>query len=180
MSPEQYRFWKETGKKPLEDEQAVISGEGRPATNAVKPDEPSTQKQTTGVSAEMREVYAASGTYAPGIQDMAANERFARASDRRHRYDSGRPSAEEMAKMSPIQRFTVWLEKSITLQIENVLVTFPEGNSEAVCPIANVLVQAGAQLVGSSQVPRAAEKPAHSKYPTPTRGGLAGCVRFKI
>ena len=106
MSAEGYRSWVETGKKPCaQDEQSEISGEGRPVTSAVKPDEPSTENQTTGMSGEVREAYATSGTYAPGIQDTAANKRFARASDRRHGYDSGRPTADEMARMSPIERF---------------------------------------------------------------------------
>jgi hypothetical protein len=105
MSPEQYRSWMETGKKPALDEQPVISGEGRPATNAVQLNEPSTEKQTTGMSAEIREGFATSGTYSPGLADVAANERFALASDRKNGYDSGRPSADEMAKMSPGERF---------------------------------------------------------------------------
>lgn len=106
MSAGQYRSWKETGLKPcVEDEQPVISGEGRPATNAVVPDEPSTEKQTTGMSAEIRAAYAESGTYSPGIRDVAANESFKAASDRRHGYDSGRPTADEMAKMTPVERF---------------------------------------------------------------------------
>jgi hypothetical protein len=103
-SPEAYRQWMETGRKPLQDEQPVISGEARPATNEVKLDEPSTEKQTTGMSAEFREAYATSGTFAPGIQDVAANERFARASDRMHGY-RGSLSADELVGMTATERF---------------------------------------------------------------------------
>ena len=88
-----------------------------------------------------------------------------------------RMSPEELA--ADRKTVTVWLERPITLRIENVIVTFPEGESEAVCSVANVLVEAGAQLVGS-QVPPRAEKPAASKWPTPTRGGTAGSIRFRI
>jgi hypothetical protein len=66
-----------------------------------------------------------------------------------------RMSPEELA--ADRKTVTVWLERPITLRIENVIVTFPEGESEAVCSVANVLVEAGAQLVGS-QVPPRAEK----------------------
>jgi hypothetical protein len=103
-SAEQYRSWMETGKKPAQDEQPVIAGEGKPATNAVKPGEPSTEKQTTGMTSEIREAYATSGTYSPGIQDTAANERFARASDRRHGY-RGALTADELAGLSATERF---------------------------------------------------------------------------
>jgi hypothetical protein len=104
MSPEQYRQWVETGRKPLQDEQPVISGEGRPATNEVKLDEPSTETQTTGMTSEIREAYAASGTYAPGVADVAANERFARASDRMHGY-RGALTADELAGLTATERF---------------------------------------------------------------------------
>jgi hypothetical protein len=103
-SPEQHRQWMETGRKPLHDEQAVISGEGRPATNAVVPNEPSTERQTTGMSAEIRESFARSGTYSPGVADVAANEHFARISDRRHGYRSA-ATADETKGLSPAERF---------------------------------------------------------------------------
>jgi hypothetical protein len=71
-SPEQYRCWIETGRKPvLQDEQSA---------------------------------YATSGTFAPGAADVAANERFARASDARHGYRSA-VSADETAGLSPSERF---------------------------------------------------------------------------
>jgi hypothetical protein len=103
-SPEAYRQWVETGRKPLQDEQPVISGEGRPATNEVKLDEPSTETQTTGMTSEIREAYAASGTYAPRVADVAANERFARASDRMHGY-RGALTADELAGLTATERF---------------------------------------------------------------------------
>jgi hypothetical protein len=95
------------------------------------------------------------------------------------------------APQTPLRRMTpqelaegrnvvvVHLERPITLQIENCIVTYPIGQSAAPCVIANALVAAGAELVGS-QIPRAAEKPTRSKFPEPTRGGVAGCVRFRI
>jgi hypothetical protein len=104
MSPEQYRTWKMTGRKPAADEQPEIAGEGKPATNAVVPDEPSTFKQTTGMTPETRESYATSGTYSPGIQDVAANERFSRASDAMHGYRSA-VTADETVGRTPSQRF---------------------------------------------------------------------------
>lgn len=59
-SPEQYRTWKQTGRKPT-DEQTFASN--------------------------------------------ANAERFARASDRKNGIDSGRLTADQMAAMSPIDRF---------------------------------------------------------------------------
>jgi hypothetical protein len=65
MSPEAYREWKMTGKKPA--------------------------------IADDLEQGASAGT--------EASEEFARNSDRLRGYDSGRPSADAMAAMTPIQRF---------------------------------------------------------------------------
>lgn len=74
----------------------------------------------------------------------------------------------------------VHLENPITLEIEgNAIVTYPTGQSSIPCVIANELVKHGAELVGST-VPRAAEKPTRSKWPTPTRGGTAGSIRFRM
>jgi hypothetical protein len=76
----------------------------------------------------------------------------------------------------------VMLSKPITLEIEGkATVTYPIGQSFAPCSIVNVLVAAGAELIGSS-LPRDAEKKSDrvKGMPTYTRGGLAGCVRFNI
>jgi hypothetical protein len=70
MSPEAYREWKMTGKKPVTD------------------DDPQ----------EFEEVADSS---------CKAAEAFALASDRKNGYDSGRPTADAMAKMSPGERFKV-------------------------------------------------------------------------
>jgi len=77
------------------------------------------------------------------------------------------------------QTVIVWLPRPITLQIESVLVTFPEGNSEAVRSVANVLRELGGKIVGSSITDD--PKPSGLKgMSTPTRGGLAGSIRFRI
>ena len=73
---------------------------------------------------------------------------------------------------------TVRLERPITLQVENCIVTFPEGESEAVCPIANALFAQGAEIVGTD-IKRDSAKP-QSRWPTPTNGGLAGSIQFRI
>jgi hypothetical protein len=104
MSPEEYRGWVETGRKLAADEQPAIAGEGKPATSEVVPDEPSTFLQTTGMTSEIRESYAKSGTFSPGIQDVAANERFARASDRRHGY-RGALTADALSGLTDVERF---------------------------------------------------------------------------
>jgi hypothetical protein len=73
---------------------------------------------------------------------------------------------------------TVRLPRAITLEIEGCIVTFPEGDSEAVCPIANALFAQGAEIVGAdgSFIKRDVAKPVQMRYPSP----FSGTKRWKI
>jgi hypothetical protein len=64
------------------------------------------EPQFEEVRSEIREAYATSGTYKPGVQDVAANERFARASDRRHGYRSAL-TADQTAGLTPEKKFAM-------------------------------------------------------------------------
>lgn len=98
------------------------------------------------------------------------------------------PPPQPLRKMTPEevaegrQTVLVWLERPVTLQVENAVVTYPAGTSEAPCVVANALVAAGAELLGPDGVRRpAAAKPERVKgQPTPSRGGLAGSMRTGI
>jgi hypothetical protein len=85
---------------------------------------------------------------------------------------------EEIAADRPTVR--VWLEKSITLQIENAVVTYCPGEHQAPCVIANVLAQQnGAEIVRAdgSFLNRDVPKPAaQTRYPSP----FSGTKRWKI
>jgi hypothetical protein len=49
---------------------------------------------------------AEDGELEPSVQSQRkANEQFARNSDRKNGYDNGRPTEDELSKMSPIERF---------------------------------------------------------------------------
>jgi hypothetical protein len=74
----------------------------------------------------------------------------------------------------------VILEKPITLLLddESIIVTYEIGEHEAPAHIATILWQQGAELPGT-EIKRDSAKP-QQKWPTGMRGGLAGCVRFKI
>jgi hypothetical protein len=75
---------------------------------------------------------------------------------------------------------TVWLEKSITLQVENCICTYSPGEHQAPCVIANILAaQQGAEIVRAdgSFLNRDVPKPAaQTRYPSP----FSGTKRWKI
>jgi hypothetical protein len=70
------------------------------------------------------------------------------------------------------QTVTVVLERPITLEIENCVVTYTRGEHQAPCVIANVLFEQGAERVGPDGlfVKRAGPKPAPMRYPSPFSG----------
>jgi hypothetical protein len=74
---------------------------------------------------------------------------------------------------------SVWLAKSITLQIENAVVTYPAGEHQAPCVIANILFAQGAEIVRAdgSFLQRDSPKPAaKTRFPSP----FSGSMRFPI
>jgi hypothetical protein len=74
---------------------------------------------------------------------------------------------------------TVWLEKSVTLQIEGCLATYGPGEHQAPCVIANILFQQGGEIVRAdgSFLQRDSPKPAsQTRFPSP----FSGSMRFPI
>jgi hypothetical protein len=67
---------------------------------------------------------------------------------------------------------TVVLERPITLQVENCLVTYTPGEHQAPPVVANILWDHGAERVGpdGNFVKRAAPKPKPMRYPSPFEG----------
>jgi hypothetical protein len=76
------------------------------------------------------------------------------------------------------QTVTVLLEQSITLEVDGMVVTYPSGFSQAPCEIANALFSQGGEFPGTD-IKRDIPKK-QTQWPEPTRGGLAGCIRFNI
>jgi hypothetical protein len=79
---------------------------------------------------------------------------------------------EELAEGRPT--VTVLLERPITLQVENCIVTYPIGGHQAPCVIANILFAQGADILrpDGTRLEREKPKPAAVRYPDPFGGSM--------
>jgi hypothetical protein len=83
--------------------------------------------------------------------------------------------SEVLADRNPVY---VRLDAEITLELEGrAIVTYPRGQVAAPAIVANALVEAGGQIIGSNFPPRTdAKPPAQKRYANP----FSGTMRWKI